>query len=324
MNSGNLNTYESLRLYESLARIRFFEERIANLYHEQEMRTPVHLCLGQEAIAVGVCARLAREDYIFSTHRSHGHCIAKGMPLRLIAAELYGRESGCARGRGGSMHLVAPDWGIPGSTAIVGGSIPLAVGAALSARMQRNGRIAVAFFGDGATEEGTFHESLNFAALHALPVIFVCENNFYATNSPLGARQPVRNIAAKGHGYAIPAHSADGNNIETVLELATEAIQRARNGGGPTLLEFETYRWKGHVGPAADTGNGCRSMVELEQWLKRCPLDAYRNCLLVSGNVTAKTLTTIDERLVAEIDEVFEFARMSAFPDTATLMDAVL
>ncbi|OGU19984.1 MAG: hypothetical protein A2X85_13750 [Geobacteraceae bacterium GWF2_54_21] len=323
MNFPNLPQSELLRLYESLTRIRLFEERIVERYHEQEMKTPVHLCLGQEAVAVGVCSRLAREDYIFSTHRSHGHCIAKGMPLRLIAAELYGRESGCAGGRGGSMHLVAPDWGIPGSTAIVGGSIPLAAGAALSAKMQNNGRIAVAFFGDGASEEGSFHESLNFAALHALPLIFVCENNFYATNSPFKARQPECGIAAKGAGYGIPSVTADGNNLGTVYQVAGEAIERARSGGGPSLLEFETYRWKGHVGPACDFEAGCRPKDELERWLERCPHRLYRDGLLGSGQVSCDDLDAIERNLRHEIDDAFDFARASAWPDPATLLEHV-
>lgn len=319
----NLPVTELLRLYEVLTRIRLFEERIVALYPQQEMKTPVHLCLGQEAVATGVCGQLSREDYIFSTHRSHGHCIAKGMPLRLIAAELYGRESGCARGRGGSMHLVAPEWGVPGSTAIVGGSLPLATGAALSAKKQDNGRIAVAFFGDGAAEEGSFHESLNFAALHALPVLFVCENNFYATNSPISARQPSGGIAARGEGYGIPSRRADGNCLGTVCELAGEAVERARSGGGPTLLEFETYRWKGHVGPGWDFEAGCRTKSELDQWLERCPHKGCRQGLLDSGLVSPSDLDGIDQRLAAEVDDAFDFARRSPLPDPATLLEHV-
>jgi pyruvate dehydrogenase E1 component alpha subunit len=221
------------------------------------------------------------------------------------------------------MHLVAPEWGIPGSTAIVGGSLPLAVGAALSAKMQANGSIAVAFFGDGASEEGSFHESLNFAALHALPVIFVCENNFYATNSPFKARQPACGIAAKGAGYGVPSCVADGNDLAAVYEAAGEAIVRARCGGGPTLLEFETYRWKGHVGPACDFEAGCRPERELQEWLERCPHKLYRSSLLESGVTSVETLHGIDSRLRTEIDDAFEFAINSAMPDPATLLDGV-
>lgn len=322
MKLRDLTSSELLGLYESLARIRLFEEGIVTRYAEQEMKTPVHLCLGQEAVAVGVCGQLERSDIIFSTHRSHGHCIAKGMPLLDIAAELYGREDGCARGRGGSMHLVAPEWGIPGSTAIVGGSIPLAAGAALSAKMQGSGAIAVAFFGDGASEEGTFHESLNFAALHGLPAIFVCENNLYATNSRLSARQST-GIAAKGNGYGLPSEVIDGNSLEEVYAAAGEAITRARTGKGPTLLECLTYRWMAHVGPVSDVAAGCRTQAELDEWRSRCPLAGFRRLLLDVCCMEPVELERIEQRLMQEVDEAFESARLSAWPDPASLLDHV-
>jgi TPP-dependent pyruvate/acetoin dehydrogenase alpha subunit len=308
-------THDSLlELYRLMTRIRLFEEKIVELYPRQEMKTPVHLCIGQEAIAAGVCIHLRKEDYIFSTHRSHGHCIAKGMPLAPIAAELYGKSTGCCKGRGGSMHLVAPEWGIPGSTAIVGGSMPLAVGAALSSKMQENGRIAVAFFGDGASEEGSFHESLNFAALHRLPVVFVCENNFYATNSPQSARQPARTIAEKGQGYGIPGRMLDGNNVLAVFETAAEAVERARCGDGPTLLEYQTYRWKGHVGPSCDVDLGCRPREEHESWLERCPYDYFRQYLLAKDGTMPAAIDDIDAAAAADIDAAMKFGRESEFP----------
>lgn len=313
-----------LELYRLMARIRLFEEKIVELYPQQEMKTPVHLCIGQEAIAAGVCIHLRREDYIFSTHRSHGHCIAKGMPLAPIAAELYGKAAGCCKGRGGSMHLVAPEWGIPGSTAIVGGSIPLAAGAALSAKMQQNGRVAVAFFGDGASEEGTFHESLNFAALHRLPVVFVCENNFYATNSPQSARQPDRTIAEKGQGYGIPSRMLDGNNVLAVWESAAEAVERARSGAGPSLLEYQTYRWKGHVGPACDVDLGCRPRDEHERWLQRCPYDYFRQNLQTEWGVAPEEIAVIDTAIAADIDAAISFAQQSPYPGAAELYDHVV
>lgn len=313
-----------LELYRLMVRIRLFEEKIVELYPQQEMKTPVHLCIGQEAIAAGVCIHLSKEDYIFSTHRSHGHCIAKGMPLDLIAAELYGKAYGCSRGRGGSMHLVAPEWGIPGSTAIVGGSIPLAAGAALSAKMQGNGRISVAFFGDGASEEGSFHESLNFAALHRLPVIFICENNFYATNSPQSARQPDCSIAAKGHGYGIPGGVEDGNDLLAVFESAAGAVERARSGKGPTLLEYRTYRWKGHVGPNCDVDMGCRPRDEHELWLDRCPHDLFRQHLLLNTEIAQSEIDAIDTAAVADIDAAIQFGRESEYPEPESLFDYVV
>lgn len=318
-----INRTTLLELFRVLQRIRCFEEKIVDLYPAQEMRTPVHLCLGQEGVAAGVCLNLRREDYIFSTHRSHGHCIAKGMPLTAIAAELYGRVDGCAGGRGGSMHLVDPQHGIPGSTAIVGGSIPLAVGAALSSHLQDNNRVAVAFFGDGASEEGSFHESLNFAALHRLPVVFVCENNFYATNSPVTARQPAVGIAEKGTAYGITNKIIDGNDTLSVYLAAERAVARARSGQGPTLLECHTYRWKGHVGPQCDVDQGCRPLMELESWKKRCPVAALRTKLCADGTATDAELTSIEQEVAAEVTIAFSFAKESAFPTPDSLLDNV-
>lgn len=309
-----------IELYRSMLCIRRFEERIVALYPEQQMKTPVHLCLGQEAVPAGVCSHLRNEDYIFSTHRSHGHCIAKGMPLRLIAAELFGKETGCCRGRGGSMHLVDPEHGIPGSTSIVGGSIPLAVGAALSAKMQGNGRIAVAFFGDGASEEGSFHESLNFAALHRLPMVFVCENNQYATNSPFAARQPNTGVAVKGTGYGIPGRELDGNDVLAVYKEAGEAVERARSGEGATLLECRTWRWKGHVGPDCDVEKGCRPRDLHLEWLARCPLDLSRTLLLDSGLVSHEVLESAEQIVRANIDDAFATARTAPDPDPADIL----
>lgn len=313
-----------LELYRRMTLIRLFEEKIVELYPQQEMKTPVHLCIGQEAIAAGVCIHLRKEDYIFSTHRSHGHCIAKGMPLHLIAAELYGKVTGCSKGRGGSMHLVCPEWGIPGSTAIVGGSTPLAAGAALSAKMQGNGRISVAFFGDGASEEGSFHESLNFAALHRLPVVFICENNFYATSSHQSARQPNRTIAEKGQGYGIPWGVKDGNNLLAVFESAAVAIERARSGEGPTLLEYQTYRWKGHVGPNCDVDMGCRPRDEHEKWLSRCPHDLFRRHLLTDAGIAQEELDSIDTAVVTDINAAMLFGQESEYPGPESLLDHVV
>lgn len=314
------NSDERLRLYRTMLRIRLFEDRIAELYPEQEMRCPVHLCTGQEAIAAGVCAHLRDEDPIFGTHRSHGHCIAKGMPLRPIAAELYGRSTGCAGGRGGSMHLVDPERGIPGTTAIVGGTLPLAVGAALAFSLRRETRVAVAFFGDGAVDEGTFHEGLNFAALRKLPVVFVCENNFYATNSPQRARQPDVAIADRASAYGLPGACADGNDAEAVHALAGEAVGRARRSGGPTLLEFRTYRWKGHVGPTSDVESGARPAEEHAEWLERCPVERLRGNLAAEGVLDDATTAALLLEAREEVDDAFGFARRSPLPDPGEVL----
>ncbi|MBI5100342.1 MAG: thiamine pyrophosphate-dependent dehydrogenase E1 component subunit alpha [Nitrospirae bacterium] len=310
-------------LYEVMLRIRMFEDRTAALYSEQLMKCPVHLCIGQEAIAAGVCAHLNKEDYIFSTHRSHGHCIAKGMELKPIAAELYGRSTGCAGGRGGSMHLVAPEIGVPGTTAIVGGCIPLAAGAALSSKMKKNGRISVAFFGDGAADEGAFHESLNYASLKKLPVIFVCENNNYATNSPQKARQPDVRIADRAAGYGMPGIWADGNNVVEVYKASEKAVALAREGNGPTLLEFRTYRWKAHVGPNPDIESGCRPADEYEQWLKRCPVDMFGSYLTDNGIMSEAEIDAMAAAVEKEIDEAIEFGKSGPEPPASELYDYV-
>lgn len=312
-----------LGLYRTMLRVRRFEELIVARYAEQEMRTPVHLCLGQEGVAAGVCAHLLPDDVIFSTHRSHGHCIAKGVALDAIAAELYGREEGCSRGRGGSMHLADPDNGVPGSTAIVGGSMPLATGAALAFRLRQTRQVAVAFFGDGAAEEGSFHESLNFAALHRLAVVFVCENNGYATNSPLAARQPPVGIAAKGAGYGIPALQVDGNDVLAVHDAAGEAIARARAREGPTLLECLTYRWKGHVGPECDVPLGCRPGSELASWLDRCPIQGVHARIGAAWPDLVAELERIDAEETAAVAAAFTRARQGRFPEAASLLDHV-
>lgn len=311
------------RLYETMLTIRFFEDRTVALYPAQEMKCPVHLCIGQEAIAAGVCAHLRKEDYIFSTHRSHGHCIAKGMDLKLLAAELYGKSTGCSRGRGGSMHLVDPEHGIPGTTAIVGGCIPVATGAALSCAMRGDGKVAVAFFGDGAVDEGSFHESLNFASLRKLPVVFVCENNFYATNSPQSARQPAVNIAERAAGYGMPGRYEDGNDVLRVYIAAEEAVGRARAGGGPTLLEFTTYRWKAHVGPNSDIENGCRPSDAHEEWVRRCPLDMYEQYLINHNILTEDDIEKLTCVIKTRIEEAMKFGQDSPWPGPSELLDEV-
>lgn len=311
------------QLYYTMLRIRLFEDRTAVLYPEQLVKCPVHLCIGQEATAAGVCAHLNKEDYIFSTHRSHGHCIAKGMDLKPMAAELYGKSTGCAMGRGGSMHLVDLEHGIPGTTAIVGGCIPLAVGAALGATKLKNGRISVAFFGDGASEEGSFHESLNYASLKKLPVIFVCENNFYATNSPQKARQPEVAIADRAAGYGMPGLVADGNDVQAVYAAAGEAVARARGGSGPTLLEFRTYRWKGHVGPLEDIAIGCRPADEHAAWLKKCPVDLFGRYLMEQGVVNGEEMAEMTVRIEQEVDAAIAFGKAGPEPGASELFDYV-
>jgi len=306
-----------------MLKIRRFEEKIVERYPEQNMRTPVHLCIGQEAIAAGVCGNLKKGDYIFSTHRNHGHCLAKGMDINTLMAEFYGRITGCSRGKGGSMHPVAPECGILGTTAIVGGSIALAVGTGLASRLRKDGRISVAFFGDGAADEGIFHESLNFAALKKLPVLFVCENNFYATNSPQTARQPHDNIAKRGESYHIPGFQVDGNQVLTIYETVKKAAARARAGKGPSLIECRTYRWKGHVGPDCDYERGCRPEKELRDWMKRCPIELFQGHILANKIITAAEINHFIKAIDKEIATAVKFGLESPLPDKTDLIKHV-
>lgn len=309
-----MNSALALNLYRCLLRIRKAEEKIVELYPGQEIRCPTHLSIGQEAAAVGVCMALRVDDRIFSTHRCHAHYVAKGGDLKLMFAELYGRQTGCARGKGGSMHLVQPDLGIMGASAIVGGTIPIAVGSALAAQMQGLDRVAVAFFGDGAVEEGVFHESLNFAALRKLPVLFACENNFYATHSHQSARQPADNIYERAPGYSMPGFRVDGTDVQAVYEVAKAAVERARSGDGPTLLEIRAYRWKEHVGPNVDYALGYRTKEELESWMVRCPVRLFGERLVREGLCRPEELERMAASLDVEIEEAVRYAQASPEP----------
>lgn len=312
-----MHARDLLSLYRMMLRIRLFEERIITLYPRQEMKTPVHLYVGQEAIAAGVCYWLAREDYVFSTHRCHGHVIAKGMGLNAIMAEFYGRKAGCCGGKGGSMHLSDPALGIPATSAIVGGGIALAVGAALGMKFKKSPHLTVVFFGDGAMDEGIFFESMNFAALKKLPVLFVCENNFYATNSPQHARQPLDNIYRRGEIFGVKGFRCDGNDVMAVAALASRLIKKIRKGSGPYLMECRTYRWKGHVGPDCDTEKGCRPRYELETWIKKCPIKMFEKGLLRRQVLTRKKIELWRMEILQEIVEAENFAKSSPFPEPA-------
>ncbi len=313
--SRQVRNIDLIKMYSTMLEIRFFEERIIQSYPKQEIRTPVHLCIGQEAIAAGVCRFLRKEDYVFTNHRCHGHCIAKGLPLSSIMAELYGKRDGCCRGKGGSMHLADSDWGIMATSAIVGGGIPLAVGAALSIKLKKKNNISVVFFGDGAVDEGVFYESMNFAALKKLPVLFVCENNFYATNSPLAARQPKDNIFARPEIFGIKGLRCDGNDAVEIANVSQRLIENIRKGAGPFFIECRTYRWKGHVGPDCDAGKGCRPQYELVSWMKKCPIQRLESYLLKKKMLTKDKIGIIKNRIQKRITVAETFAKNSPFPD---------
>lgn len=310
-------------MWRGMLRIRQFEERVADLVEQHEIRCPTHLCIGQEAVAVGVCAALRRDDYVFGTHRSHGHYLAKGGDMNLMMAELFGKKTGCSGGRGGSMHLLAPEVGIMGTVPMVAATIPLAVGAALASVMQGTERVSVSFFGDGATEEGSFHEALNFASLKRLPVVFVCENNLFSSHLRLSERQPADNIHKSAEAHAMPGARIDGNDAIQVLLTARDAVTRARAGQGPTLIECRTYRWRGHVGPRLDLDIGIRSPEELEEWIARCPIKALEESLVMEGALSEEEMNGTHQRVAQEVDEALTFAMESPFPEQGELTEHV-
>jgi TPP-dependent pyruvate/acetoin dehydrogenase alpha subunit len=311
-------------MYVTMLRIRKFEENVAELvYPLKEIVCPCHLYIGQEAVATGVCSGLKKEDWVFSTHRSHGHYIAKGGDIKALMAELYGRETGCSRGRGGSMHLSSPEQGLPGSSAIVAGTMPLAVGAALAFSMQGRGSVSIAFFGDGAAGEGVFYESLNFASLKKLPVVFICENNLYSTHLAISACLAHVQIWEKAEAFNMPGIRVDGNNVVEVFQAARRAIDDARLGKGPAFIECMTYRWRGHVGPHDDIDKGLRSKEELDCWMGRCPIKALEEFLLAHGIIGQSEKVEIIESIKKEIEDSVTFARKSPYPDERSYLNHV-
>lgn len=305
---------ELQHLYYQALRIRLVEEAIANKYSEQQMRCPTHLSIGQEAVAVGVSDNLTKHDRAYSTHRAHAHYLAKGGSLNKLIAELYGKATGCTGGRGGSMHLSDLDAGFVASTAIVGNSIPLAVGNALQQKTQQSEAISVSYFGEGATEEGAFYESANFAVVKKLPVLFVCENNRYSVYSPLSVRQPEsRSITRLAEAIGMTAYEMDGNDVETVCTQSYQAISHIRQGGGPVLLECHTYRHREHCGPNFDDDLGYRSESEVEAWLARDPIKLMEEELKGKGLIAS--IEMIKLKVNAEIEAAFKFAESSPFPD---------
>lgn len=318
-----LDNKRLLELYKMMQTIRKVEQRIEAEYKYDEIKTPIHLSIGQEAVSAGVCIHLRKDDYLFGTHRSHAQYIAKGGDLKKIIAELYLRKTGCSFGRGGSMHLIDTEVGILGSTAIVGGNIPLGTGVALGAKLQKKDSVSAVFFGDGAVDEGTFHESLNFAALKKLPVIYICENNSYAINSHQSARHKADNIYKWAYSYDVPGYQIDGNDVLKVSEYAEKAISRCRNGEGPTLIECITYRWKGHIGTVNDVGEGLRPQSEYDYWISKCPIKWFSNYLREIGILDDSIENIINEEIDHQIKDAFEFAQNSPRPSPDELYDFV-
>ncbi len=315
-----LKKNQLLSLYRQMLLIRRCEERLARSHQRGLIHGACHTYVGQEAIATGVCAHLRTEDVVFSTHRGHGHALAKGVPPRQLIAELYGRESGCSHGRGGSMHLFSPEVGMMGTSGIVGPCILQAAGAGYSFKLLKKDNVAVAFFGDGAVNNGAFHEGLNMAGVWKLPVLFVCENNQYATEVPFQYSAGNAAVASRAGCYGLPGVEVDGNDVTEVHRVAGEAVRRARSGGGATLLECVTYRTRPHAEGMGDFTY--RTREEVEEWKKRCPLVRLRPLLLEAG-VDEDELKALEAEIETQVEEAHQFAEKSAEPDPKTATDNV-
>jgi len=309
-------------LYRTMVRIRLCEESLVDPIIKGEIRCPCHLYSGQEAVAAGICAALNKDDYVFGTHRSHGHYLAKGGDMAAMVAEIYGRETGCSRGRGGSMHLIDPEHGILGAAPIVAGTISLAMGAALASSIRQDNRVTVSFFGDGATGEGVLYESLNFAALKQLPMIFVCENNFYATHMPIRECRVEHGIHKVGEPFCIPSCEVDGNDVLQVFETAKEAVDRCRKGMGPAFIECLTYRFRGHVGPDDNIQGDhtdIRPRHEIDSWLQKDPINRFEDYVLSHRLMDKEELQQINRETEQEVAQAHLFSRQSSLPDEKEL-----
>jgi TPP-dependent pyruvate/acetoin dehydrogenase alpha subunit len=304
-------------MYERMMKIRLFEDRVRVLFAAGEMPGFVHLYLGEEAVAAGTCATLNDDDYITSTHRGHGHILAKGGEMRCMMAELYGKATGYNKGKGGSMHIAWPELGILGANGILAAGMPIATGAALSAKYRGTGQVAACFFGDGASNEGAAHETMNIAAAFDLPIVFVCENNLYAVGTYQPSVRHIEDIADRATAYGMPGVVVDGNDVIAVYEAVSAAVERARRGDGPTLIECKTYRWQTHFEGEPDT---YRPPEEVAAWRAREPIAPYRSLLIAQGFFTEEELASIDEAIKQELDEAVEFARESPLPEPETAL----
>jgi pyruvate dehydrogenase E1 component alpha subunit len=302
---------KSINMYRKMLEIRHFEQKVHDLYGQNLVPGTIHLYAGQEATAVGVCVNLRKDDYITSTHRGHGHCIAKGAKLEKIMAEILGKKTGYCKGKGGSMHIADFTIGMLGATAVVGAGLPIAAGAGLSIKIRGTDQVVACFFGDGASNQGTFHEGINMAAVWSLPVLFVCENNLYAMGTRQSRVMAIENVADRAAAYGIPSMVVDGNDVLAVYEAAHEAVMRARQGKGPTLIECKTYRHKGHsrFDPAT-----YRPKKEVEEWLKKDPIPRFKKRLLEKGFLTEKEAIQIEEEVAKAVEDAVKFAVESPYP----------
>jgi len=311
-----------LSLYRSMVLIREFEMKAREVFRTGRMPGFIHVYIGEEAVATGVCARLRKDDYVASTHRGHGHALAKGITARAVMAELMGAVTGCSGGRGGTMHLYDPTVGFLGSNGVVPPGILIAAGAGLSAKLRGTDQVAVAFFGDGGSNNGAFHEGLNMASIWEIPVVFVCENNLYATEMPLAEATKNTNVASRAAAYGMPGIQVDGNNVLEVYEKAGEAIERARSGGGPTLLECLTYRWYGHH--EGDPGVAYRPKEEIAAWKNRDPIMKLKNDSIAARQITAEDFKRVDAEIAEVLEDATRFALDSSIESESTALEHVL
>jgi pyruvate dehydrogenase E1 component alpha subunit len=315
-----LDKEKLLLMYRNMFRIRRFEERLAEESARGNIPGLLHLYVGEEAVAVGACSALRKDDYITSTHRGHGHCIAKGGDLRKMMAELFAKETGYCKGRGGSMHIAAPDIGIVGCSAIAGAGIPIAAGVGLSSKLRKTDQVCVSFFGDGASNTGAFHEGMNLAALWQLPVVYVLENNLYAISTPALKSSKLKNISDRAAAYGMPAAVADGMDVLSVYEAVSQAVERARRGEGPTLVECKTYRFRGHHEGDPKRGETYRTKQEMDEWEKRDCILRLGEKLIKERKSTQAELDAINQEVMKEIDDAVAFAKESPSPKPEDVM----
>lgn len=315
-----LSREQRVQMLRKMLEIRFFEEKVFELYGQNLVPGTIHLYAGEEAVAVGVCSSLTKDDYITSTHRGHGHCIAKGAELKRIMAEILGKKTGYCKGKGGSMHIADFAVGMLGATAVVGAGLPIAVGAGLSAKLRKTNQVTACFFGEGASNQGTFHESLNLASAWLLPVVFVCENNLYAMGTRQSRIMNIENISDRAAAYGIHGENVEGNDVLAVFEAAQKAVNLARNGGGPTLIECKTYRRRGHsrVDPAK-----YRPKEEVEQWLAKDPIKRFRQTLLDDCTLALVEAQRLEAEVADEVEQAVKFALESPYPAPEEALDDI-
>ncbi|MBX5328506.1 MAG: pyruvate dehydrogenase (acetyl-transferring) E1 component subunit alpha [Candidatus Bathyarchaeota archaeon] len=316
----NLPKDKLAEMLRKMFEIRLFEEKVFELYAQNLVPGTIHLYAGEEAVAVGVCSNLRKDDYITSTHRGHGHCIAKGADLKRTMAEILGKKTGYCKGKGGSMHIADFRIGMLGATAVVGAGIPIAVGAGLSIKLRRTNQVVACFFGEGASNQGTFHEGINMASIWKLPVIFVCENNLYAMGTRQSIVMNIENIADRAIAYCIPGVFVDGNDVLAVYEATEKAVERARKGEGPTLIECKTYRHRGHsrVDPAR-----YRPKEEVAEWLAKDPIKRFKEKLIHTKALSETEIQHIEKEVSVEIEEAVKFAIESPFPEPEEALEDV-